>query len=64
MWRACRAGQLLAAYANGKSELGIRSSLNFVFEEDYQVPQELRDELRETSFEVGIHDLKHDGCAS
>ena len=51
MWRACRAGQLLAAYANGKSELGIRSSLNFVPEEDYQVPQELRDELRETSFE-------------
>jgi hypothetical protein len=55
---------VLAAYANGKSELGIGSSLNFVPEGDYQMPQELRDELRETSFEAGIHDLKQDGCAS
>ena len=42
-------------------ELGFRSSFNFVPEGDYQVPAELREELTARGFEVGIHDLKHDG---
>jgi hypothetical protein len=42
-------------------ELGFRSSFNFVPEGDYRVPAELRKELTAQGFEVGIHDLKHDG---
>jgi len=42
-------------------ELGFRSSFNFVPEGNYQVPAELREELTASGFEVGIHDLKHDG---
>src|ERR1700745_1790721 len=42
-------------------ELGFRSSFNFVPEGDYRVPGELREELTDDGFEVGIHDLKHDG---
>ncbi len=42
-------------------ELGFRSSFNFVPEGSYRVPAELREELTDAGFEVGIHDLKHDG---
>jgi glycosyltransferase involved in cell wall biosynthesis len=42
-------------------ELGFRSSFNFVPEGSYRVPPELREELTANGFEVGIHDLKHDG---
>jgi hypothetical protein len=42
-------------------ELGFRSSFNFVPEGDYSVPPELRQELEQNGFEVGIHDLRHDG---
>jgi len=35
--------------------------LNFVPEGSYRVPVELREELTDGGFEVGIHDLKHDG---
>jgi hypothetical protein len=42
-------------------DLGFRSSFNFVPEGDYRVPAELREELAAAGFEVGIHDLKHDG---
>ena len=42
-------------------ELGFRSSFNFVPEGSYGVPPELREELTANGFEVGIHDLKHDG---
>ena len=42
-------------------ELGFRSSFNFIPEGDYEVPRELREELTQNGFEVGIHDLKHDG---
>ena len=41
--------------------LGFRSSFNFIPEGDYQIPCELREELTQNGFEVGIHDLKHDG---
>jgi hypothetical protein len=44
-----------------ETELGFRSSFNFVPEGSYRVPPELRKELTSMGFEVGIHDLKHDG---
>ena len=44
-----------------ETELGFRSSFNFVPEGSYRVPAELREELTNGGFEVGIHDLKHDG---
>src|SRR5580765_1394891 len=42
-------------------DLGFRSSFNFVPEGEYQDPRELREELTQNGFEVGIHDLRHDG---
>jgi len=44
-----------------ETELGFRSSFNFIPEGSYQVPAKLRQELTAKGFEVGIHDLKHDG---
>ena len=44
-----------------EQERGFRSSFNFIPEGNYKVPSELRDELVRNGFEVGIHDLKHDG---
>lgn len=41
--------------------LGFRSSFNFIPEGKYRVSRELREELAANGFEVGIHDLKHDG---
>ncbi len=40
---------------------GFRSSFNFIPEGEYRVPKELRDELTGNGFEVGVHDLRHDG---
>jgi len=40
---------------------GFHSCFNFIPEGDYSVPQELRQELQQRGFEVGIHDLHHDG---
>ena len=41
--------------------LGFRSSFNFIPEGSYRVSPELRRELTANGFEVGIHDLRHDG---
>ncbi len=41
--------------------LGFCSSFNFIPEGDYQAPAELRSELLREGFEVGVHDLRHDG---
>jgi hypothetical protein len=41
--------------------LGIRSSFNFVPEGKYETPEFLRAFLTSNGFEVGVHDLKHDG---
>ncbi len=41
--------------------LGFRSSFNFIPEGSYRVPDELRAWLEERGFEVGVHDLHHDG---
>lgn len=42
-------------------ERGFRSSFNFVPEGEYAVPPALRDWLTGNGFEVGVHDLRHDG---
>jgi len=44
-----------------EQELGFRSSFNFIPEGTYAVPCELRDELSTNGFEIGVHDLRHDG---
>jgi glycosyltransferase involved in cell wall biosynthesis len=47
--------------AQMEAELGFRSSFNFVPEGAYQTPPELRAWLTAQGFEVGVHDLHHDG---
>jgi len=42
-------------------ELGFRSAFNFVPEGEYRVLESLRGFLTENGFEVGVHDLHHDG---
>lgn len=42
-------------------DLGFRSSFNFVPEGEYETPSSLRSFLVEHGFEVGVHDLRHDG---
>ncbi|HEY4301499.1 MAG TPA: hypothetical protein VGM73_11535 [Candidatus Didemnitutus sp.] len=42
-------------------EAGFRSSFNFVPEGTYRAPPELRSWLGAQGFEVGVHDLNHDG---
>jgi hypothetical protein len=41
--------------------LGFRSSFNFVPEGEYRFPDSLRLFLDQEGFEVGVHDLHHDG---
>ncbi len=40
---------------------GFRSSFNFVPEGEYETPRDLREFLTAHGFEVGVHDLRHDG---
>jgi len=42
-------------------KLGFRSSFNFIPEGEYSVPSALRTWLTDRGFEVGVHDLHHDG---
>ena len=49
------------ALAELEMSLGFRSSFNFIPEGSYQVPVELRDWLVANGFEVGVHDLHHEG---
>ena len=42
-------------------QLGFRSKFNFIPEGSYKVPAELRHWLTDNGFEVGVHDLHHDG---
>lgn len=44
-----------------ESQHGFRSSFNFVPEGEYRVDAALREELNQRGFEVGVHDLHHDG---
>lgn len=50
-----------ARLAELEKDLGFRSSFNFIPEGDYRVTPEQRRALTENGFEVGIHDLHHDG---
>jgi hypothetical protein len=49
------------ALAELEMSLGFRSSFNFVPEGEYDAPAELRSFLTDQGFEVGVHDLHHDG---
>jgi uncharacterized protein len=40
---------------------GFRSSFNFVPEGEYRVDRKFREEIAHSGFEVGVHDLHHDG---
>jgi predicted glycosyltransferase len=44
-----------------EKNLGFRSSFNFIPKGGYEVPEQLRNELVRNGFEVGVHDLRHDG---
>jgi glycosyltransferase involved in cell wall biosynthesis len=52
-----RCGELMKL----EMQLGMRSSFNFIPEGGYKLPGVLREELTANGFEVGIHDLRHDG---
>ncbi|MGL5019065.1 MAG: hypothetical protein ACRDBP_13090 [Luteolibacter sp.] len=47
--------------ARMEEKFGLHSSFNFIPQGGYQVPDELRSWLAERGFEVGVHDLYHDG---
>jgi uncharacterized protein len=49
------------ALAEVEMRHGFRSSFNFIPEGEYAVPAALRKWLVEQGFEVGVHDLNHDG---
>jgi glycosyltransferase involved in cell wall biosynthesis len=51
----------LRELADLEVELGFRSAFNFVPEGEYRVPDSLRGFLEANGFEVGVHDLHHDG---
>ena len=57
--------ELIAITRRSVAELemafGLRSSFNFVPEGEYVVPDGLRSWLTGNGFEVGVHDLHHDG---
>ena len=44
-----------------EARLGFRSAFYFIPEGEYRVSKELRDQLAASGFEVGVHDLRHDG---
>ncbi|HEY3913010.1 MAG TPA: DUF354 domain-containing protein [Verrucomicrobiae bacterium] len=44
-----------------EQQRGLRSSFNFIPEGDYSVTREFRQDLVGNGFEVGVHDLYHDG---
>lgn len=47
--------------ADLEQQRGFRSCFNFIPEGPYSVPASLRSSLRSRGFEVGVHDLQHDG---
>jgi predicted glycosyltransferase len=44
-----------------EKSLGFQSSFNFIPKGGYEIPEPLRNELTRNGFEVGVHDLRHDG---
>lgn len=55
-----RGTERCSALANLEESLGFRSSFNFI-PERYKIPPDLRSRLVNRGFEVGVHDLNHDG---
>jgi len=51
----------VAKLAELEVSYGLRSSFNFIPEGSYDDPAELREWLESQGFEVGVHDLNHDG---
>jgi hypothetical protein len=49
------------AMAELEMSMGVRSAFNFVPDGGYEIPEELRHWLTGNGFEVGVHDLNHDG---
>ena len=49
------------ALSDMEARLGFRSAFNFVPEGDYDTPESLRRFLTGSGFEIGVHDLHHDG---
>src|SRR5256712_390202 len=49
------------ALAETEMRLGFRSSFNFGPEGEYKTPESLHGFLTSNGFEVGVHDLRHDG---
>lgn len=49
------------ALADLEEQLGFRSCFNFIPEGSYSVSPAIRAELTSRGFEVGVHDLEHDG---
>ena len=47
--------------ANPELQKRFRSSFNFIPEGEYQVTSEFREFLGRNGFEVGVHDLHHNG---
>jgi glycosyltransferase involved in cell wall biosynthesis len=44
-----------------EQKLGFRSSFNLIPEGEYEVTSEVRRSIQNEGFEIGVHDLKHDG---
>ena len=51
----------VVSLANLDIEFGFRASFNFIPEGPYADPSGTRDWLVENGFEIGVHDLNHDG---
>lgn len=49
------------ALAEVEQTLGFKSCFNFIPQGSYRVSADLRDHLTKNGFEVGVHDLYHDG---
>lgn len=47
--------------AETEKALGFRSSFNFVPEGEYRLPESLQNFLKAEGFEIGVHDLHHNG---
>jgi hypothetical protein len=44
-----------------EAEYGFRSAFNLIPEGEYVATKEIRDDITAAGFEVGVHDLRHDG---
>ena len=57
---SCRGLSRCGRLWRAENEQGFVSSFNFI-PEKYTLPRQLHDELVASGFEIGVHDLRHDG---